>query len=85
MVGHLAKGDGEFAVPVRVPVMRDGKLRYVLTAAVKPDGVLEIVRRQRVPPEWVVSVFEIRSDRLPAGKSPVKVASGQNLLGLAAD
>jgi signal transduction histidine kinase len=66
VVGALAKGAGPggFAVPVRVPVVRDGVVRYVLTAAVKPDGVVEIVSRQRVPPEWVVSVFDRKSMRV---------------------
>ncbi|HUQ74395.1 MAG TPA: cache domain-containing protein, partial [Burkholderiales bacterium] len=65
VVGYLAKGPGvTFAVPVRVPVVRDGEVRYVLTAAVKPDGVLDIVRRQRVPPEWVVSVFDRKKMRV---------------------
>ena len=65
VVGYLAKGSGaEFAVPVRVPVVRNGEVRYVLTAAVKPDGVLDIVRRQRVPPEWVVSVFDAKNMRV---------------------
>jgi signal transduction histidine kinase/CheY-like chemotaxis protein len=65
IVGFLARGGGtEFAVPVRVPVVRDGKVKYVLTAAVKPDGVLEIVRRQQVPPDWVVSVFDARDLRV---------------------
>ena len=64
-VGHLARGPGtSYAVPVRVPVVRDGELRYVLTAAVKPDGVLDIVNRQRVPREWVVSVFDSKEMRV---------------------
>ena len=64
-VGYLSRGaGGEFGIPVRVPVMRDGKLRYVLTAAVKPDSILDVVNRQRVPPDWVVSVFDGRNMRV---------------------
>ncbi|MFN2645049.1 MAG: ATP-binding protein [Burkholderiales bacterium] len=59
VIGYLARGvGGQYAVPVRVPVVRQGELRYVVSAAVKPDGILEIVNRQRVPPDWVVSVFD---------------------------
>jgi signal transduction histidine kinase len=65
VIGYLARGvGGQFAVPVRVPVVRGGELRYVLTAAVKPDGILEIVNRQRVPSDWVVSVFDAHEMRI---------------------
>ena len=64
-IGNLARGAGtQLAVPVRVPVIRGGELRYVLTAAVKPDGILEIINRQRVPGDWVVSVFDANSMRV---------------------
>ena len=59
VVGPLAHGPrGEIAVPVRVPVLREGGLRYVLTAALKPDAFVEVLNRQRLPPDWVVSVFD---------------------------
>ncbi|MEA3191697.1 MAG: hypothetical protein QOD26_30 [Betaproteobacteria bacterium] len=64
-VGYLSRAPGgEFGIPVRVPVMRDGELRYVLTAAVKPDSIVDVVNRQRVPPDWVVSVFDGRNMRV---------------------
>ena len=65
VVGPLAKGPrGEVAVPVRVPVLRDGELRYVLTAALKPDAFVEVLNRQRVPEDWVVSVFDSNQMRV---------------------
>ena len=64
-IGNLARGTGtQLAVPVRVPVIRAGKLRYVLTAAVKPDDFLDIINRQRVPGDWVVSVFDANRMRV---------------------
>src|SRR5258708_5327297 len=48
LVGYLARGGGDFAVPVRVPVMRNGELRYVLTAAGQPDRLRDLLNRQRV-------------------------------------
>ena len=58
-IGPLATGPfGNRGIPVRVPVMRDGTLRYVLSAVVKPDAILAVVDRQRVPPVWTVSVFD---------------------------
>ena len=65
VIGYLARGaGGQYAVPVRVPVVRGAEVRYVLSAAVKPDGILEIINRQRVPSDWVVSVFDAREARI---------------------
>lgn len=64
-IGVVMKGArGNVRFPVRVPVLRDGKLRYVLTAVVKPESVLEVVRRQRLPQDWVVSVFDAEGIRV---------------------
>ena len=54
---------GEFGVPVRVPVVREGALRYVLTGVVNPEGILDVVSQQRVPEDWVVSVFDAKGPR----------------------
>ena len=65
VVGGLAQGPrGEIAVPVRVPVLREGRVRYVLTAALKPDAFVEVLNRQRLPPDWVVSVFDANQKRV---------------------
>ncbi|HET7199145.1 MAG TPA: ATP-binding protein [Burkholderiales bacterium] len=64
-VGALARGpQGAWAVPVRVPVVRDGTVRYVLTAAVKPDNFLDVLKRQRLPQDWVVSLFDANGRRV---------------------
>jgi signal transduction histidine kinase len=65
VVGDLARGfRGEWAIPVRIPVERAGRLRYILTAAVGPDAFLEIVQRQQVPRDWVVSIFDSKQQRI---------------------
>ena len=59
VVGAIARGSsGNYGVPVRVPVAQDGQLRYVLTAVIRPDAILALVKRQQVPGDWVVSVFD---------------------------
>ena len=59
VVGSLTRGPlGNFGVPVRVPVERDGQLRYVLSAVVRPEAILRVVSEQRVPDDWIVSVFD---------------------------
>jgi signal transduction histidine kinase/ActR/RegA family two-component response regulator len=65
VIGVLSRGPrGELAVPVRVPVLRGGDVRYVLTAALKPDSLAAVVNRQRVPSDWVVSVFDAKNIRV---------------------
>ncbi|QSQ20051.1 response regulator [Pyxidicoccus parkwayensis] len=49
MVGNLAVGKGPshaLALPLRVPVVRDGSLRYVLTAVISTDALGDVVARQ---------------------------------------
>jgi signal transduction histidine kinase len=43
---------------VRVPILRNDRIRYVLTLALKPETMLHVIERQRVPPEWVVSIVD---------------------------
>jgi len=57
-IGPLTQGTQIAAIPIRVPVMVGGEVRYVLTAAVKADGMREILDRQRIPPDWVVAIFD---------------------------
>ena len=87
-VGALGRGPGgEFALPVRVPVERDGRLRYVLTGVIKPQAILQVINRQRVPADWVVSVFDGRGLRVARSRAHEKfigtpaTASLQELMG----
>ncbi|MBV9891016.1 MAG: response regulator [Rhizobacter sp.] len=65
VVGELRRGAmGRWGVPVRVPVMREGEVRYVVTAVVKPEAILRVVQQQRIPDDWIVSVFDSRNVRV---------------------
>ena len=58
-VGNLARSpQGGLLFPVRAAVPPTGELRYVLTALVKPEVILQVIRRQRVPGDWVISIFD---------------------------
>ncbi|HKQ25747.1 MAG TPA: ATP-binding protein [Burkholderiales bacterium] len=73
IVGYVSRGpDGSWGVPVRVPVVRNGKLRFVLTGVVKPDAILEVVNRQQVPQDWVVSVFDTKGMRVARSRAHEK-------------
>jgi signal transduction histidine kinase/ActR/RegA family two-component response regulator len=65
VVGHLyERPDGGWAVPVRVPVIRQGVLRYVITAPIRPESLLEILTRQRLEEGAVVTVTDARGVRV---------------------
>ena len=48
------------AFAVRVPVLRDGRLAYVLTAVVDPVVIARILREQGMPDNWVASVVDVQ-------------------------
>src|SRR6266850_1042256 len=59
VVGTLRLGvRGSYRFPVRVPVMDGGGVRYVLTAVVEPSAFVALLDRQRLPNDWVVSIFD---------------------------
>ena len=65
VIGFLARSSAkDLNVPVRVPVIRDGELRFVLTAVVSPAGIRELLGRQRLPQDWLISVFDARGARI---------------------
>jgi len=63
VVGDIARGrlSGEYAVPVRVPVMRSERVAYVLTGVLKPAALGGVLARQRIPADWIGTVFDRRN------------------------
>lgn len=58
-IGPMTKGPrGNLAFPIRVPVLRDGQVRFVLTAIVRTDAVAAVLKQQQIPEGWNVSVFD---------------------------
>lgn len=61
-VGNLARGKLEpniVAIPVRIPVMRDNKLQYILTAILTQEALAQIVDEQAtVEGEWTRTVVD---------------------------
>ena len=59
VIGQLTAGRrGNVAFAVRVPVLREGVVRRVLTAVVKPEAIAAVLSHQQVPAGWAVSVFD---------------------------
>ncbi|MBI2771640.1 MAG: response regulator [Burkholderiales bacterium] len=60
------------AFAVRVPVLRSGKLVYVLSAVLPTDRIVSVLTRQNIPAGSVASVFDQANHRVARS---VKVAS----------
>jgi signal transduction histidine kinase/CheY-like chemotaxis protein len=59
---------GAYAVLVSVPVVRGGVVTSVLSAALEPETIGEVIERQRLPDDWVVSVFDAQGLRVARSK-----------------
>ena len=78
-VGNLARNpQGVLLFPVRAPVVRKGELHYVITALLKPEAILEVIKRQRLPDDWIISIFDGNGLRVARSR-----AHSQNVGGLA--
>jgi len=70
VVGYVARGPaGQYALPIRVPVVRGERVVYVLTAVVKPESLLAVLRHVRTDPEWVITAFDGRKTIVARTKS----------------
>jgi len=60
VVGAVVRGphEGTPAYAVRVPVARQGKLQYVLSAVIPSDRIVAVLLRQAVPASSLASVFD---------------------------
>jgi signal transduction histidine kinase/CheY-like chemotaxis protein len=60
LIGNLRRGTaGRLAFPVRVPIVRDGRVEYVLTALIDPERFAKVLIEQKaVPQEWVRAVLD---------------------------
>ena len=60
VVGSIARGrlGGDYAIPLRVPIIQDGRVTYVLTAVLKPEAIVSVLARQEIPADWVGTVFD---------------------------
>ena len=56
-IGDILHETAGWTVPVRVPVIRGGRLRYVLTIAIRPDRLQALIGELHAPANWVVTVF----------------------------
>lgn len=65
VVGQLGRGpSGVLAFPIRVPVLREGELSFVLTAVMTPESIRAARMARTLPRNWVGSVFDRHGVRI---------------------
>jgi signal transduction histidine kinase/ActR/RegA family two-component response regulator len=69
VVGQLVKHQDGWLFPVRVPVERAGELRYVIAALVRPIAVRDVVTRQQIPDDWVISIVDRHGRRVARSRA----------------
>ena len=59
-IGNLVLGpiSNQTEFSVRVPVVRDGKIKYVLSADVRPSSMNELLAPQKLPRDWIGVVLD---------------------------
>ena len=60
VVGDVSRQtpDSPAVVPVRVPVLRDGVVAYILTAQVRPESFDTLIREQQLSQDWVAGLID---------------------------
>lgn len=69
VIGNLGQEGGATGFAVRVPVLQDRRVAYVLTIVVSPESIQDVIRRQRVPPDGVVAIFDARGNHVARSKN----------------
>ena len=68
---------GGWLFAVRVPVVRDGLMRYVLTALITPHVIREVLTRQQLPGDWVISIVDAHGLRVARSRAHEETVGGR--------
>ena len=77
VVGDIVRGpNGRWGIPLRAPVVRGGKVIYVVTAVTRPQAIHRLVAALNTPPGWVVLVSNAR------GRAVARSSDEDRVLGM---
>jgi signal transduction histidine kinase len=84
VVNDIAYGKATQAwdVAIRVPVLRDGQTKYILSAIVRPESISALLEAQRLPADWGAVVVDRKGNivgRTPQGKFTAGDPASPNL------
>jgi signal transduction histidine kinase/CheY-like chemotaxis protein len=57
-IGSIATGARQRSIPIRAPVVRNGAVKAVVVAAIRPDIIGEELRRAGLPAQWTGTVID---------------------------
>ncbi len=55
---RIGRSTDTHIVPIRIPVLRNGEVAYVLSAAIQPAAFARLIAVQRVPATWVIGLVD---------------------------
>ena len=85
VAGRVARGQGKRpAVPVRIPINGPGGQPWVLTAVVQPDRFLDVIARQKIPPDSVIAVLDGAGNMVARSRDQERTVAGAPSASLAA-
>ena len=58
VIGGVRKGPEEYGIPVRAPVIRNGRVAYVVTVVIRPGGIRDALLNSRLPKDWIATVVD---------------------------
>jgi PAS domain S-box-containing protein len=61
VIGDVSASD-PIGIPVRIPVVRNGSLLYVITVLVKPASFDVLIQAQDLPPGWTSGIVDARGN-----------------------
>jgi signal transduction histidine kinase len=79
-VGDVVRGaHGKWGIPLRAPVVRDGKVIYVVTVVLDPQAIRQTLASLRYPAPWVTAVVNAQGHivaRLPENERSLGILVG---------
>jgi len=70
ITGSLARdSQNGWLFPVCVPVLRGSGVQFVLTALIKPDAIRDVLTRQQLPQDWVISIVDSTNVRIARSRA----------------
>ncbi|HET7217130.1 MAG TPA: ATP-binding protein [Vicinamibacterales bacterium] len=70
VIGGLVRHQNQqWLFAVRVPAIREGATKYIVTALVKPDTIRAVLVRQQAPDDWVISIVDATGVRVARSRA----------------
>jgi signal transduction histidine kinase/CheY-like chemotaxis protein len=77
VVGPLTRDGERWFFAVSVPVRRAGTALYVVSALLVPDAVHDVLRRQDVPADWLISIVDSNGRRVARSRAHAETVGGR--------